>query len=243
MNKYHILVCDDDTEIVRAIRIYLERAGYEVYEAYNGRQALEVLEKQSIHCILLDIMMPLLDGMEALEEIRRQKAVPIILVSAKGEAKDKIAGLEEGADDYITKPFDANELVARVGSQIRRYTQFHSYDPASDEGNILRQGNLQVNLSLRQVEVEGRPITLTPTEFRILVMLMEKPGHIYSSEEIYEKVWREASAGSVSTVAVHIRHLREKIEINAQDPQYIKVVWGQGYKLDAQEAPHGLKNE
>lgn len=242
MNKYHILVCDDDIQIVRAIRIYLERAGYEVYEAYNGKQALEVLEKQSIHCILLDIMMPLLDGMEAMEKIRRQKAVPIILVSAKGETKDKIAGLEEGADDYITKPFDANELVARVGSQIRRYTQFHNYDPASDEGNLLRQGNLQANLSLHQVEVDGRPVPLTPTEFRILVMLMQRPGHVYSSEEIYEKVWREASVGSVSTVAVHIRHIREKIEIDPENPQYIKVVWGQGYKYEVQEAPHGLNS-
>lgn len=242
MNKYHILVCDDDIQIVRAIRIYLERAGYEVYEAYNGKQALEVLEKQSIHCILLDIMMPLLDGMEAMEKIRRQKAVPIILVSAKGETKDKIAGLEEGADDYITKPFDANELVARVGSQIRRYTQFHNYDPASDEGNLLRQGNLQANLSLHQVEVDGRPVPLTPTEFRILVMLMQRPGHVYSSEEIYEKVWREASVGSVSTVAVHIRHIREKIEIDPENPQYIKVVWGQGYKFEVQEAPHGLNS-
>lgn len=242
MNKYHILVCDDDIQIVRAIRIYLERAGYEVYEAYNGKQALEVLEKQSIHCILLDIMMPLLDGMEAMEKIRRQKAVPIILVSAKGETKDKIAGLEEGADDYITKPFDANELVARVGSQIRRYTQFHNYDPASDEGNLLRQGNLQANLSLHQVEVDGRPVPLTPTEFRILVMLMQRPGNVYSSEEIYEKVWREASVGSVSTVAVHIRHIREKIEIDPENPQYIKVVWGQGYKFEVQEAPHGLKS-
>ncbi len=243
MNKYHILVCDDDIQIVRAIRIYLERAGYEVYEAYNGKQALEVLEKQSIHCILLDIMMPLLDGMEAMEKIRRQKAVPIILVSAKGETKDKIAGLEEGADDYITKPFDANELVARVGSQIRRYTQFHNYDPASDEGNLLRQGNLQANLSLHQVEVDGRPVPLTPTEFRILVMLMQRPGNVYSSEEIYEKVWREASVGSVSTVAVHIRHIREKIEIDPENPQYIKVVWGQGYKFEVQEAPHGLKSQ
>lgn len=242
MNKYHILVCDDDIQIVRAIRIYLERAGYEVYEAYNGKQALEVLEKQSIHCILLDIMMPLLDGMEAMEKIRRQKAVPIILVSAKGETKDKIAGLEEGADDYITKPFDANELVARVGSQIRRYTQFHNYDPASDEGNLLRQGNLQANLSLHQVEVDGQPVPLTPTEFRILVMLMQRPGHVYSSEEIYEKVWREASVGSVSTVAVHIRHIREKIEIDPENPQYIKVVWGQGYKFEVQEAPHGLNS-
>lgn len=242
MNKYHILVCDDDIQIVRAIRIYLERAGYEVYEAYNGKQALEVLEKQSIHCILLDIMMPLLDGMEAMEKIRRQKAVPIILVSAKGETKDKIAGLEEGADDYITKPFDANELVARVGSQIRRYTQFHNYDPASDEGNLLRQGNLQANLSLHQVEVDGRPVPLTPTEFRILVMLMQRPGNVYSSEEIYEKVWREASVGSVSTVAVHIRHIREKIEIDPENPQYIKVVWGQGYKFEVQEAPHGLNS-
>lgn len=241
MSNYNVLVCDDDSEIVRAIRVYLERAGYKVYEAYNGQQALDVLEKQSIHCVLLDIMMPLLDGMEAMEKIRQKRAVPIILVSAKSQAEDKISGLTEGADDYITKPFNGNELVARVGSQIRRYTKFQSYDPELDKGNILSQGNLVLNLSLNKVEVNGKPISLTPTEFRILKMLMKKPGHIYNSEEIYEQVWKEAPIGSVSTVAVHIRHIREKIEINPQEPQFLKVVWGRGYMIEKQEDPHGLE--
>lgn len=236
--RLHILVCDDDFEIVQAIQIYLERAGYIVQHAYNGKQALEVLEKQPIHLVLLDIMMPLMDGMEALTRIRETRSLPVILVSAKGESNDKIDGLLGGADDYITKPFNAKELVARVKSQLRRYVQYRSYDPRQDlEGIVLRQGTLILNRRKQSVEVDGMPRSLTPLEFSILWLLMEHPGRVYSSEEIYESVWQEDSAGSVATVAVHIRHIREKIEINPREPRYLKVIWGRGYRLEPQSDP------
>ncbi|WP_308539764.1 response regulator transcription factor [uncultured Murdochiella sp.] len=236
--RLHILVCDDDFEIVQAIQIYLERAGYTVHHAYNGKQALEVLEKQPIHLVLLDIMMPLMDGMEALTHIRESRSLPVILVSAKGESSDKIDGLLGGADDYITKPFNAKELVARVKSQLRRYTQFRPYDPREDvEGVVLRQGTLILNRRNQSVEVDGTPRSLTPLEFSILWLLMEHPGRVYSSEEIYEAVWQEDSAGSVATVAVHIRHIREKIEINPREPRYLKVIWGRGYRMEPQSDP------
>lgn len=234
----HILVCDDDFEIVQAIQIYLERAGYSVHHAYNGQQALEVLEKQPIHLVLLDIMMPLMDGMEALTRIRETRSLPVILVSAKGESNDKIDGLLDGADDYITKPFHAKELVARVKSQLRRYMQFQQYDPLQEEkGVLLRQGTLVMNCREKTVEVDGVPKALTPLEFSILQLLMKRPGHVFSSEKIYQAVWQEDSLGAVATVAVHIRHIREKIEINPRDPRYLKVIWGRGYKIEPQQDP------
>lgn len=234
----HILVYDDDFEIVQAIQIYLERAGYSVHHAYNGQQALEVLEKQPIHLVLLDIMMPLMDGMEALTRIRETRSMPVILVSAKGESNDKIDGLLGGADDYITKPFHAKELVARVKSQLRRYMQFQQYDPLQEEkGVLLRQGTLVMNCREKTVEVDGVPKALTPLEFSILQLLMKRPGHVFSSEKIYQAVWQEDSLGAVATVAVHIRHIREKIEINPREPRYLKVIWGRGYKIEPQQDP------
>lgn len=231
--SYRILVCDDDFDIVQALEIYLEKAGYQVVHAYNGRQVLQILEKEDIHLILLDIMMPLMDGLEALKEIRKSRSLPVILLSAKGENTDKVEGLLSGADDYITKPFQASELLARVKSQLRRYTTFPSYHPEkSDQDHLRHLGALTLDQAKALLYVEGREVALTPLEFSILWFLMDHPGQVFSSEEIYQAVWQEASFGSVSTVAVHIRHLREKIEIDPKNPRYLKVVWGKGYKME-----------
>ncbi|MDY6086046.1 MAG: response regulator transcription factor [Peptoniphilaceae bacterium] len=232
-DTYHILVCDDDFDIVKAIQIYLEQAGYVVHHAYNGQQALEVLEKQTIHLVLLDIMMPLMDGMEAMAEMRKTRSMPIILVTAKGESHDKVSGLLGGADDYITKPFNGGELLARVNSQLRRYTQYKPYDPNEDtKGQIIDLGALVADKRKRAVIVDGEEYILTPIEFDILWLLMERPGKVFSSEDIYKKVWNEDSMGAVSTVSVHIRHIREKIEVNPKEPRYLKVMWGRGYMID-----------
>ncbi len=236
--KRHILVCDDDADVVRAIEIYLEREGFLVYSAYNGKQALDVLEREPIHLVIMDIMMPLMDGLETLSEIRKTRSIPVILLSAKGEHEDKIAGLMEGADDYVTKPFDAQELIARVKSQFRRYMSYGEYDPEGEsEKLILRQDSLVMDIRARTVEVDGTLRNLTPMEFDLLRFLMEHPGEVFSSEAIYEAVWKENPAGSVTTVAVHIRHIREKIEINPRDPRFLKVVWGRGYCIAIQPDP------
>lgn len=231
--KYRILVCDDDFDIVTAIATYLEKAGYEVVHAYNGKQALEVIEKQEIHLIILDIMMPLMDGLEALREIREKRSLPVILLSAKGENADKVQGLDLGADDYMTKPFQSSELLARVRSQLRRYTEFSSYDPENENSEFIRSmDNLIMDKRKGTVELEDRLLQFTPLEFDILWFFMSHPSRVFSSDEIYKAVWKEDSVGSVATVAVHIRHIREKIEIDPKNPRYIQVVWGKGYKIE-----------
>ena len=227
---YNILVCDDEKDIVSALRIYLTAEGYRVYEAGNGREALEYLAKEDIHLVLMDIMMPEMDGITAMVKIREQSNVPVILLTAKSEDTDKILGLNIGADDYVTKPFSPLELVARVKSQLRRYTKLGTM--AENTENVFRTGGLVVDDDKKQVTVDGENIRLTPMEFNILCFLVRNAGKVYSIEQIYESIWNEEAIGVDNTVAVHIRHIREKIEINPKDPQYLKVVWGIGYKVE-----------
>ena len=231
---YNILVVDDDKEIVNAIEIYLTKEGYNVLKAYNGMEALKIVkENDDIHLILLDIMMPKLDGISTANLIRKDKKVPIIMLSAKSEDYDKITGLNNGADDYITKPFNPLELIARVNSQIRRYTSLGSIADKMEKGNnIYHSGDLIINDNTKQVEVEGKEIKLTPTEYNILKFLTKNKGIVYSIEQIYEDVWEEESYGAENIIAVHIRHIREKIEINPREPKYLKVIWGVGYKIE-----------
>ena len=231
---YNILVVDDDKEIVNAIEIYLTKEGYNVLKAYNGMEALKIVkENDDIHLILLDIMMPKLDGISTANLIRKDKKVPIIMLSAKSEDYDKITGLNNGADDYITKPFNPLELIARVNSQIRRYTSLGSIADKVEKGNnIYHSGDLIINDNTKQVEVEGKEIKLTPTEYNILKFLTKNKGIVYSIEQIYENVWEEESYGAENIIAVHIRHIREKIEINPREPKYLKVIWGIGYKIE-----------
>ncbi len=231
---YNILVVDDDKEIVNAIEIYLTKEGYNVLKAYNGMEALKIVkENDDIHLILLDIMMPKLDGISTANLIRKDKKVPIIMLSAKSEDYDKITGLNNGADDYITKPFNPLELIARVNSQIRRYTSLGSIADKMEKGNnIYHSGDLIINDNTKQVEVEGKEIKLTPTEYNILKFLTKNKGIVYSIEQIYENVWEEESYGAENIIAVHIRHIREKIEINPREPKYLKVIWGVGYKIE-----------
>ena len=231
---YNILVVDDDKEIVNAIEIYLTKEGYNVLKAYNGMEALKIVkENDDIHLILLDIMMPKLDGISTANLIRKDKKVPIIMLSAKSEDYDKITGLNNGADDYITKPFNPLELIARVNSQIRRYTSLGSIANKMEKGNnIYHSGDLIINDNTKQVEVEGKEIKLTPTEYNILKFLTKNKGIVYSIEQIYENVWEEESYGAENIIAVHIRHIREKIEINPREPKYLKVIWGVGYKIE-----------
>ncbi len=226
---YNILVCDDDKAIVDSISIYLENEGYKVYSASNGIEALTVAENTDLHCIIMDIMMPEMDGMTATSKLRQNKNIPIILLSAKSEDTDKIAGLSFGADDYVTKPFNPLELVARVKSQIRRYTSLGSLDI---KDTILKSGGLELDTEAKTVTVDGEPIKVTATEYKILLYLMENMGHVLSTNQIYEAVWNEEAFSTEKTVTVHIRRIREKIEINPKDPKYIKVVWGIGYKID-----------
>ena len=231
---YNILVCDDDKEIVNAIEIYLSKEGYNILKAYNGEQALELLKKEDVQLIILDIMMPILDGIETAKRIRqmeKNKAVPIIMLSAKSEDYDKILGLNTGADDYVTKPFNSMELVARVNSQIRRYTTLGAM-PIQDEKNIYKTGELIINDDTKQVTVDGNEVKLTPTEYNILKFLTKNKGVVYSIEQIYENVWEEECYGAENIIAVHIRHIREKIEINPREPKYLKVIWGIGYKIE-----------
>lgn len=232
---YNILVVDDDKEIVNAIEIYLSKEGYNVIKAYNGMEALKIVEKgeQEIHLILLDIMMPKLDGISTANLIRKDKAIPIIMLSAKSEDYDKIAGLNNGADDYVTKPFNPLELIARVNSQIRRYTTLGSIANQTQEGeNIYTSGDLMINDNTKQITIEGKEVKLTPTEYNILKFLTKNKGIVYSIEQIYENVWEEESYGAENIIAVHIRHIREKIEINPREPKYLKVIWGIGYKIE-----------
>ena len=230
---YNILVCDDDKEIVKAIEIYLSKEGYNILKAYDGEEALEILKKNDdIQLIILDIMMPKLDGIETANIIRKDKAIPIIMLSAKSEDYDKISGLNNGADDYVTKPFNPLELIARVNSQIRRYTSLGSMVKKEDDKNIYKSGDLIINDATKMVEVDGKEVKLTPTEYNILLFLTKNKGIVYSIEQIYENVWEEESYGAENIIAVHIRHIREKIEINPREPKYLKVIWGIGYKIE-----------
>ena len=225
-----ILVCDDDREIVEAIEIYLSQEGYEIRKAYDGEEAIRILKEEEIHLIILDIMMPKLDGMKATRMIREFSSAPIILLSARTEDADKILGLNAGADDYVTKPFSPLELIARVKSQLRRYTQLGTL--VENGEHVFRTGGLEVNDETKEVKLEGEPVRLTPIEYNILLFLIRNVGKVFSIEQIYENIWNEQAVGVDNTVAVHIRHIREKIEINPREPQYLKVVWGIGYKLE-----------
>lgn len=227
---YNILICDDQPDIVNALKIYLAPEGYRLFEAFTGLEALEIVRKNDIHLIILDVMMPVMDGITATAKIREYSNVPIILLTAKSETEDMVLGLNVGADDYITKPFVPVEVLARVRSQLRRYAQLGSR-PADAEQN-LTIGSICMDDRTKSVTVDGEPVSLTPTEYAILHLLMTNPGKVYSTKLLYESVWQEAALGSEGAVAVHIRHLREKIEINPSEPRYLKVVWGQGYKME-----------
>ena len=226
---YNILICDDEKDIVNALKIYLNDTNYQLFEAYTGKEALEIVEKENIHLILLDIMMPEMDGITAMAKMREFSNVPIILLTAKSEDTDKVLGLNVGADDYVTKPFNPVELLARVKSQLRRYTQLGG---ANVTPEVLIIGGIALNDKTKIVTVDGEKISLTPKEYDILKLFMKNPGRVMSPKEIYRQVWKEAPFGTDNTVAVHIRHLREKIEINPTEPRYLKVVFGQGYKLE-----------
>lgn len=230
---YNILVVDDDKQIVEAIEIYLKNEGYKVFKAYDGMEALEILVHQDIHLILMDIMMPKLDGMKATIKIRESKNIPIIILSAKSEDVDKIMGLNVGADDYITKPFNLLELIARVKSNLRRYVTLGNYQdqPVSCK-QTLSSGGLELDSDTKEVRVDGENVKVTPIEYKILKLLLENKGRVFSIDEIYENVWNEESFKAENTVAVHIRRIREKIEINPKEPKYLKVVWGIGYKIE-----------
>lgn len=228
--KLNILVCDDDKEIVEAIEIYLQQEGYQVFRAYDGEDALKILKEEEIHLLIIDVMMPKLDGIRATLKIREESSIPIIILSAKSEDTDKILGLNVGADDYITKPFNPLELVARVKSQLRRYTKLGN---AAENGQAVYQvGGLAINDELKEVTVDGEIVKLTPIEYNILLLLMKNQGKVFSINQIYENIWNEDAIGADNTVAVHIRHIREKIEIHPKEPRYLKVVWGVGYKID-----------
>lgn len=228
---YNILVCDDDKEIVEAIEIYLTQEGYHILKAYDGMQALEMLETEEVHLLILDVMMPRLDGIRATLKIRESNCIPIIILSAKSEDADKILGLNVGADDYVTKPFNPLELIARVKSQLRRYTQLGG-SSGEKKDKIYEVGGLVINDDRKEVTVDGEPVKMTPIEYNILLLLMKNQGRVFSINQIYESIWNEDAIGADNTVAVHIRHIREKIEINPKDPRYLKVVWGVGYKIE-----------
>ena len=228
-----ILVCDDDKEIVEAIEIYLTQDGHQVLEAYDGIEAVEILKKESVDLLIMDIMMPRMDGIRATLKIREKHNIPIIILSAKSEDADKILGLNIGADDYITKPFNTLELVARVKSHLRRYMQLGSTTIKESEA-IYTVGGLAINDDLKEVTVDGEQVKLTPIEYNILLLLVKHQGKVFSIDQIYENIWNENAVGVDNTVAVHIRHIREKIEINPKEPRYLKVVWGVGYKIEKQ---------
>lgn len=227
----NVLVCDDDKEIVDAIEIYLSQEGYRILKAYDGMQALEILKREEIHLLILDIMMPRMDGIRATLKIREESSIPIIMLSAKSEDTDKILGLNLGADDYVTKPFNPLELVARAKSQLRRYTKLGNMQE-KDAENVFRTGGLMINDDRKEVTVDDEPVKLTPIEYNILLLLMKNQGRVFSIEQIYESIWQEEAIAADNTVAVHIRHIREKIEINPKEPRYLKVVWGVGYKVE-----------
>mgnify|MGYP001006868074 FL=1 len=230
----NILVCDDDKEIVDAIEIYLSQDGYKIYKAYDGEQAIQILDKEEIHLLIMDIMMPKLDGIRATLKIREYSSIPIIILSAKSEDTDKILGLNIGADDYICKPFNPLELVARVKANLRRYTSLGSL--TGENKAIYQVGGLVLNDDTKQVTVDDEPVKMTPIEYNILLLLMKNQGRVFSINQIYESIWNEDAIGADNTVAVHIRHIREKIEINPKEPRYLKVVWGVGYKIDKEQA-------
>ena len=229
----NILVCDDDKEIVGAISIYLENDGYTVYKAFNGLEALGIIEEKIIHLIIMDIMMPQMDGLRATMKIRESNNIPVILLSAKSEDTDKILGLNMGADDYITKPFNPLELLARIKSQLRRYTSLGGMEI---ERNVYISGGLKVDDERKSVTVDGEEVKLTPVQYKILLLLLKNAGKVFSIDEIYEKVWSEEAFNAENTVAVHIRKIREKIEIDPKNPEYLKVVWGIGYKIEKRKS-------
>ncbi len=225
---YHILVCDDEKDIVSALEIYLQAEGYQIHKAYHGREALRIMETATIHLVLMDIMMPEMDGIEAMTEIRKQSNVPVILLTAKGEDTDKVLGLTVGADDYITKPFNPVELQARVRSQLRRYMQLGGGQP---QDYVYTAGGIEINDKAKEVTLDGTPVSLTKIEYDILLFLMQHPDEVFSPREIYQNVWQDTPFGNENTVAVHIRHLREKLEYDPASPRYLIAVWGRGYKL------------
>ncbi len=229
----NILICDDDKNIVDAISIYLSQEGYTIYKAFDGEEAIRLLRDNEIHLLIIDVMMPRLDGIHATLQIREFSSIPIIVLSAKSEDADKILGLNVGADDYVTKPFNPLELVARVKSNLRRYTKLGNM--VESIKNVYRVGGLEINDETKQVTVDYEPIKLTPIEYSILLLLTKNAGRVFSIEQIYKNIWNEEAIGADNTVAVHIRHIREKIEINPREPRYLKVVWGIGYKVEKQE--------
>lgn len=228
----NILVCDDDKEIVDAIEIYLKQDGHNILKAYDGEQAVSILKEQEIHLLIIDVMMPRMDGIHATLKIRESSSIPIIILSAKSEDTDKILGLNIGADDYVTKPFNPLELVARVKSNLRRYTTLGSLN--TESSTVYQSGGLCINDDTKEVTVDGESVKMTPIEYNILLLLMKNQGRVYSIDQIYESIWNEDAIGADNTVAVHIRHIREKIEINPKEPRYLKVVWGVGYKIEKQ---------
>ena len=228
---YNILVCDDDKEIVKAIDIYLSKEDYNVLKAYNGNEALNIIRNNEVHLVILDIMMPGKDGIETLEEIRKEFTIPVLMLSAKSEDSDKIIGLDLGADDYVTKPFNPMELLARVNSCIRRYTKLGSID-VKEGSKMYKSGDLVIDDNLKKVMVDGNEVKLTPTEYNILKFLLKNKGTVFSIDQIYENVWKDEAYAAENIIAVHIRHIREKIEINPKDPRYLKVIWGIGYKIE-----------
>ncbi len=228
---YNILVCDDEKDIVVALRIYLTTEGYQVYEAYNGLEALKILNEKEVHLVLMDIMMPEMDGITAMVKIRETSNVPVIMLTAKSEDTDKVLGLNIGADDYVTKPFNPVELQARVKSQLRRYMQLGGNSAKSE---VLVIGGIELDDRAKEVTLDGEKVSLTPTEYDILKLLMENPGKVYSPMQIYTTVWKDNPYGTENTVAVHIRHLREKLEYNPAEPRYLKAVWGHGYKMEGE---------
>ena len=228
---YNVLICDDERDIVSALKIYLSGEGYNLFEAYDGREALEIVRGNDIHLILMDVMMPRLDGIAATARLREESNVPIIMLTAKSESGDKVLGLNVGADDYITKPFDPAEVVARVRSQLRRYTKLGAAIEPEKAGRYT-VGPITLDEEAKAVTVDGDAVALTPIEYNILRLLIKHPGRIYSSQQIYELVWNENALGAENAVSVHIRHLRQKVEIDPSEPRYLKVVWGLGYKLE-----------
>ena len=238
---YNILICDDEADIRSALKIYLSNEEYNILEAENGKQALEMIEKESIHLLLMDIMMPVLDGIRTLTKLREDNNnIPVILLTAKSQDTDKILGLNAGADDYITKPFNPVEVIARVKSQIRRYIRFGGSGDAVAKSNILRNGSIELDVSSKIVTRDGEPVSLTPTEFMLLKFFMENPDKVFSPKELYRNVWGDDPLGAENTVTVHIRHLREKIEIDPANPDYLKVSWGHGYKMVSKKVPEKI---
>ena len=229
---YNILVCDDEREIVDAIEIYLMQEGYRVLKAYNGKQALELLKEEDVHLLILNLMMPEMDGLHAMMKIREESSIPIIILSAKSQDSDKILGLNLGADDYLSKPFNPLELVARVRSQLRRYTMLGTIQGVKEEEHVYRTGGLVVNDDRKEVTVDGEPVKLTRIEYNILLLLISNKGKVFSIDQIYEQIWKEEAFCADNTVTVHIRHIREKIEIDPKNPKYLKVMWGIGYKIE-----------